>query len=242
MSDAEPNVELPSRRKTWLRWLVFLAFVILLGGFYTLGLYEYFDWDYIQANLAAFQTWVNNNYFIAMLAFFLLYCTITGLSLPVAPILSLLAGALFGRFVGTGIVLVAATVGATLAFLSSRFLFRDWVERRFGSRLETFNRGVDSDGAYYLFTLRLVPLFPFFLINLGMGLTTMRTWTYFWVSLIGMLPGTFVYVNTGQALAALKEPRDILSVEVMVAFALLGVVPLLIRWGLGRFRRVESLT
>jgi uncharacterized membrane protein YdjX (TVP38/TMEM64 family) len=241
MPDAAPNLESPSDRKTWLRWLILFLIVAALAGFYALGLQEYFDWDYVRSHLTDFKAWVADHYLFAIAAFFILYAVITGLSLPVAPILSLLAGALFGRFLGTGIVLLAATVGSTLAFLSSRFLLRDWVQRRFGSRrLQVFNRGVAKDGAYYLLTLRLVPLFPFFLINLGMGLTAIRTWTYFWVSLFGMLPGTFLYVNAGQALATLESPRDILSAETIFSLALLGVLPLLIRWGLARFRRKDG--
>jgi uncharacterized membrane protein YdjX (TVP38/TMEM64 family) len=193
----------------------------------------------VRSNLDEFNRWVSDHYALAIIVFFLLYCVITGLSLPVAPILSLLAGALFGRVVGTGLVLLAATAGATLAFLSSRFLLRDWVQHKLGSRLEAFNGGVERDGAFYLFTLRLVPLFPFFLINLGMGLTPMRTWTYFWVSLIGMLPGTFLYVNAGRALATLESPRDIVSVEIVVSLVLLGGVPLLIRWCMAWYRREQ---
>jgi len=240
MPDAEPDVDAPTSRKTWLRWLVLALIAASVACFYLLGLQEYFDWDFVRSHLTEFNTWVDANFVVAILAFFVLYAVITGLSLPVAPILSLLAGALFGRFLGTGIVLLAATIGATLAFLSSRFLLRDWVQLRFGKRLEAFNRGVERDGAYYLFTLRLVPLFPFFLINLGMGLTAMRTWTYFCVSLIGMLPGTFLYVNAGRALATLESPRDIVSLEIVLSLVLLGVVPLLIRWGLSWYRRVEE--
>jgi uncharacterized membrane protein YdjX (TVP38/TMEM64 family) len=233
-----PEVESTPRRTVWLRWLVLLCILVMLGGFYALGLHEYFDWDYVRAHLDEFNRWVDDNYFIAVATFFLLYVVVTGLSLPVAPMLSLLAGALFGRFVGTGMVLVAATIGATLAFLSSRFLLRDWVQLRFGARLEAFNRGVARDGAYYLFTLRLVPLFPFFLINLGMGLTPMRTWTYFWVSLVGMLPGTFLYVNAGRALATLESPRNIVSPEIVVSLMLLGIAPWLMRGVVRLFRKV----
>src|SRR5262249_37441880 len=150
-------------------------------------------------------------------------------SLPVATIVSLLGGALFGRWLGTAVVLLAATLGATLAFLSSRYLLRGFVERRFGGRVEALNRGLDREGAYYLFFLRLVPVFPFFLINLGMGLTRFSTWTFFWVSLLGMLPGTFIYVNAGTALATIQSPAGILSPTVLISFALLGLFPLLLR-------------
>jgi uncharacterized membrane protein YdjX (TVP38/TMEM64 family) len=124
---------------------------------------------------------------------------------------------------------VAATLGATLAFLSSRYLFRDWVQRRFGPRLDALNRGIEKDGAYYLFTLRLVPLFPFFLINLGMGLTRLPVRTFAWVSFLGMLPGTFLYVNAGTELGKLNSLADVASPGLLAAFALLGIVPLVLR-------------
>jgi uncharacterized membrane protein YdjX (TVP38/TMEM64 family) len=162
--------------------------------------------------------------------FFTAYVAVTALSLPAATVLSLAAGVLFGRWVGTAVVLLAATLGATLAFLSSRYLLRDWVRRRSGARLEAVNRGVERDGAFYLLTLRLVPAFPFFLVNLAMGLTPMRAWTFAWVSLVGMLPATFLYVHTAATLEGVHSPREILSPGVLLSLALLGVVPLALRW------------
>lgn len=219
----------PAPKKSIYRWLVAVLFVAGVSGFYTLGLQQYFSWDSIRANLDVFQAQVQGNLFAAVLVFFVVYTAVTALSLPIASILTLLAGALFGRFLGTGVVLFAATLGATLAFLSSRFLFRDWVRSRLASHLEALNQGVEKDGAFYLFSLRLVPLFPFFLINLGMGLTPMRTWTYFWVSLVGMLPGTFLYINAGRSLATLESPEDLLSTSALVSLALLGLAPLVFR-------------
>jgi uncharacterized membrane protein YdjX (TVP38/TMEM64 family) len=176
-------------------------------------------------------------------AFRAVYVAVTALSLPVASPLSLIAGALFGRWVGTGVVAVAATVGATLAFLSSRYLLRDWVQARFGHRLDAVNRGVARDGAFYLLTLRLVPAFPFFVINLGMGLTPIRTWTYAWVSLLGMLPGTFLYVNAGTVLGSIDTPAGILTPGVVASFVLLGLAPLLFRRLLrGRSRPAPETT
>ena len=171
----------------------------------------------------------NNNLVLAVILFFALYTVMTALSLPAASLLTLLAGALFGYVLGSGIALFAATIGATLAFLSSRFLFREWVQGRLGNHLAAFNRGVEQDGAFYLFSLRLVPLFPFFLINLGMGLTPIRTWTYFWVSFVGMSPGTLIYINAGVELGQLESPRDILSPGLIVSFVLLGIAPLAFR-------------
>ncbi|HYV38623.1 MAG TPA: TVP38/TMEM64 family protein [Gemmataceae bacterium] len=215
--------------KSWSRWILVVGLVLAIVLFYALGLQDYFGWDHVNANLDDWQTAAREHLAVALVVYFLIYVAVTALSLPVAGIVTAVAGALFGRWLGTGVVSVASTLGAVLAFLSSRYIFRDWVERRFGSRLEALNRGVERDGAYYLLTLRLVPLFPFFLINLGMGLTRMRVATYAVVSMIGMLPGTFLYVYAGEALASVASPKDLLSANVLIALALLGVVPLVIR-------------
>src|SRR5262249_50072969 len=158
-----------------------------------------------------FRAQVDEHLLLAVLIFFLVYVAMTALSLPAAAVLTVLAGALFGRWLGTGVVSLASTLGATLAFLSSRYLFRDWVQRRYPDRLRPINEGVAKDGAFSLFTLRLVPVVPFFLINLGMGLTPMRVTTFALVSWLGMLLGTFLYVNAGTALASIDSPKDILS-------------------------------
>jgi uncharacterized membrane protein YdjX (TVP38/TMEM64 family) len=215
-------------RFSWPRWAL-AASLILAFGFYALALHRYFEWEYARSHLDIWQAQVQQHLLLALLLVFGVYLAATALSLPVAAVLTLLAGALFGRWLGTGVVSLASTLGATLAFLGSRYLFRDWVQRHFGERLHVLNEGVAKDGAYYLFTLRLVPAFPFFLVNLGMGLTPLRVRTFFWVSLLGMLPGTFLYVNAGKALGSIDSARDILSPGVLVSLALLGVVPLAIR-------------
>jgi uncharacterized membrane protein YdjX (TVP38/TMEM64 family) len=216
-------------RSGWLRWLVLALLLAGIVGFYAFGLQDYFSFASIRANRDVLKAQVDDNLVAAAIVFFVAYAALTALSVPAAWILTLLAGALFGRALGTGIALLAATCGATLAFLSSRFLFRDWVQARLGHRLEAFNRGVEKDGAFYLFSLRLVPIFPFFLINLGMGLTPIRTLTYFWVSLVGMLPGSFIYANAGYELGTLESPASILSPGVIVSLVLLGIAPLMFR-------------
>jgi uncharacterized membrane protein YdjX (TVP38/TMEM64 family) len=221
--------ETGARQSSLARWALAAFLILAVGGFYALGLQRYFSWEYVRGHLDALRAWVEQNRLLALGAFFLVYVAAAALSLPIATVLSLTAGALFGRWLGTAVVSLAATLGATLACFSSRYLFRDSVQRRFGERLRAINDGVERDGAYYLFSLRLVPLFPFFLINLGMGLTRMGLTTFAWVSLLGMLPGTFVYVNTGAALGTLASPKDVLSPVVLVALALLGVAPLLLR-------------
>jgi uncharacterized membrane protein YdjX (TVP38/TMEM64 family) len=224
-----PDVPPTPTRPAWSRWALAALLVLGVLGFYALGLNRYFSWEAVRANLDGWRSAAHSNLPLALLLFFLLYAATTALSLPVAAVLSLLAGALFGRWLGTGLAALSATTGATLAFLSSRYVLRDWVRRHFGKRLAALDRGVEQDGAYYLFTLRLVPVFPFFLINLGMGLTPMRVSTYAWVSLVGMLPGAFLYVNAGQALGTLDSPAGLISPGVLGSLALLGLAPLLIR-------------
>jgi pyruvate/2-oxoglutarate dehydrogenase complex dihydrolipoamide dehydrogenase (E3) component/uncharacterized membrane protein YdjX (TVP38/TMEM64 family) len=169
--------------------------------------------------------------------FFLVYVAVTALSLPGATIMTLAIGGVFGLAIGTVLVSFASSIGATLAFLISRYVLRDSVQRRFGDKLKAINDGIAKDGAFYLFTLRLVPAFPFFLINLVMGLTPLRTATFYWVSQLGMLAGTLVYVNAGTQLAQLDSPAGILSPGLIFSFALLGVFPLIARVALRRLQR-----
>jgi uncharacterized membrane protein YdjX (TVP38/TMEM64 family) len=213
----------------WSRWALAALLVLAVIGFYALGLHHYFSWDFVRSHLDDWQSLVQEHLILSLAVYFLLYVAVTALSLPAAAILTMLGGALFGRWLGTAVVSMASTLGATLAFLSSRYVLRDWVQRTFAVRLKAINEGVEKDGAYYLFLLRLVPAIPFFLINLGMGLTPMSVFTYMAVSWLGMLLGTFLYVNAGTELAALESPAGLLSWQVLLSLALLGIVPLLIR-------------
>jgi uncharacterized membrane protein YdjX (TVP38/TMEM64 family) len=157
--------------------------------------------------------------------FFILYVAVTGLSIPGAAIMSLVAGALFGVLVGTIIVSFASTIGATLAFLSARFVLRDWVQGKFGERLRAIDDGLEKDGAFYLFTLRLIPVFPFFVINLLMGLTRIKTRTFFWVSQLGMLPATIVFVNAGTQISRIESTAGLLSPTLIASFVALAFFP-----------------
>ena len=226
---SEPGPVDAAPKRSWLRWLVLVILLVGIGVFYGIGLHERFSFGVIRAEVIELQASVDEHILLALLIFFALYTVMTAFSVPAAWVLSLVGGALFGRFLGAGVALLAATVGATLAFLSARLLLGEWVQARFGQRLEAFNRGFEKDGAFYLFSLRLVPLFPFFVINLAMGLTPIRTWTYFWVSLVGMLPGSFLYTNAGAELATLEKPSDILSPGIIVSLILLGIAPLVFR-------------
>ena len=225
------------------RKLVLLALILAaIAGFFVLDLGQYLDLERLKAQQAALNAQVAANPWQAAGLFGLAYVAVTALSLPGAALMTLLAGALFGLFEGFVLVSFASTLGATLAMLSSRFLLRDWVQGRFGQRLAGIDKGIEREGAFYLFALRLVPLFPFFLINLAMGLTRLPVRTYWWVSQLGMLPGTLVYVNAGRELGQLESLSGILSPGLLGAFVLLGLFPLIARklLGLIQARRVYA--
>ncbi|KAB2837749.1 MAG: NAD(P)-binding protein, partial [Burkholderiales bacterium] len=191
----------------------------------------------LKAGLTHFQEWRATSPWTVTLGYFALYVLVTALSVPGAVVMTLAGGALFGLMWGTVLISFASTLGATLAFWTSRYLLHDFVQRRWGNKLTAINQGVARDGAFYLFTLRLVPIFPFFLINLLMGLVPMRAFTFFWVSQVGMLAGTVVYVNAGTQLAKIDSLSGILSAPVLLSFALLGVFPLLAQALLRWFKR-----
>lgn len=193
------------------------------------GLLNHFSLEGLKARQETLHGWTEAHPVGAAVGFFALYVLAAGLSVPGAAILTLAAGALFGLVEGTLLVSFASTIGATLAFLVSRFLLRDAIRGKYGERLRTFDEGIARDGGFYLFTLRLVPVFPFFAINLVGGLTTLTARTFYWVSQAGMLPGTIVYVYAGTQLAHVREASDILSPGLLGAFALLGLMPLLMR-------------
>jgi len=209
------------------RLLVAALVVIAIAVFFAAGGHRYFTFENLKAQQAALDGWYRAHPWQTVLVYFATYVAVTGLSLPGATLLTLAGGAVFGLGWGTVIVSFASSLGATLAFLASRFLLRDWVRARFGERLKTIDEGLAKEGAFYLFTLRLLPVVPFFLINLALGLSAMRAWTFYWVSQIGMLAGTLVYVNAGTQLARLESPRGILSWQLLGAFLLLGIFPLL---------------
>ncbi|PTS82370.1 pyridine nucleotide-disulfide oxidoreductase [Pseudomonas sp. HMWF032] len=214
----------------------------LLGSFFVFDVGQYLNLEALKAQQAALNAQVTAQPWLAAGVFFLAYVAVTALSLPGAALMTLLAGALFGLLEGFILVSFASTLGATLAMLSSRFLLRDWVQSRFGQRLAGIDAGIEREGAFYLFALRLVPVFPFFLINLAMGLTRLPARTYWWVSQLGMLPGTLVFVNAGRELGKLDSLAGILSPGLLGAFVLLGVFPLIARklLGLIQARRVYA--
>ena len=209
--------------------LILLLAAGLALAFFALGWHQYLTLDGLKSSLGQFEAQRAASPWGVGLAFLAVYVLVTALSLPGAVILTLAAGALFGLAWGTLIVSFASSLGATLAFLASRYVLRDTIQRRFGDRLKAINEGMTKDGALYLFTLRLVPVFPFFLVNLLMGLTTIRTFSYYWVSQLGMLAGTLVYVNAGTQLAQINSLSGIVSPGLLFSFALLGVFPMVVK-------------
>jgi pyruvate/2-oxoglutarate dehydrogenase complex dihydrolipoamide dehydrogenase (E3) component/uncharacterized membrane protein YdjX (TVP38/TMEM64 family) len=211
--------------KSRLLLLVIVAAAIAAFFYFDLG--RFFSLDYFKSQQAAFAAYYAEHRWQTIAVYFVIYVLAAALSIPGATVLTVAAGALFGLFVGTVVVSFASAIGATLAMLVARFVLGETVQARFGDKLKAINEGVDKDGAFYLFALRLVPLFPFFVINLVMGLTRIRTWTFYWVSQLGMLAGTLVYVNVGTQLAQIDSLKGILSPTLLVSFVLLGLFPLI---------------
>jgi uncharacterized membrane protein YdjX (TVP38/TMEM64 family) len=208
---------------------VVLAIIALVAAFMAFDLGRYFTLSYIKESQERFAAFYVENRGLVISSYMGIYVLVTALSLPGAAVMTLAGGALFGLLAGTVAVSFASTIGATLACFVSRFLLRDWVQGRFGDRLLAVNRGVEAEGPFYLFTMRLIPAFPFFVINLVMGLTRMPLRTFYWVSQVGMLPGTLVYVNAGKEIAKIESLSGILSPRLIISFALLGLFPITVK-------------
>src|SRR5688572_12589435 len=208
-----------------------------IAAFFLFDLGSYLTLETLKAQRDDLALMLEQRPLLLILLFFLFYVAVTALSLPGAAIMTLAAGAIFGLLLGTLIVSFASAIGASLAFLSSRYVLRDWVKARFGKRVAAIDRGIAKDGPFYLFTLRLIPAFPFFLVNLAMGLTAMRLLPFFLVSMIGMLAGTILYVNAGTQLAAIESSRDIFSPALLGSFVLLGLFPLAAKFLIGWWKR-----
>ncbi|MGK2943995.1 MAG: FAD-dependent oxidoreductase, partial [Desulfuromonadales bacterium] len=225
----------------WNKILVIVAIAVLFALFFAFDLQRYLTLAELKARQEAFQQFYAANRLLTLGLYFALYVVVTALSLPGAAVMTLAGGALFGFLPALIVVSFASSIGATLAFLVSRFLLRDWVQARFRDRLKALNTGIEREGAFYLFTLRLVPVFPFFVINLVMGLTPMRTLTFYWVSQVGMLAGTAVYVNAGTQLGQLESLSGILSPGLLFSFVLLGIFPLIARKGVDIMKKRQTL-
>lgn len=223
--------------ETKKRLLVAGLVIVAVAAFFYLGLHRFLSLDALKASRADLETAYRERTAAVLVGYFALYAAMAALNLPGATVLTLAGAAVFGFWPALVVVSLASTLGATAACALTRYLFRQVVERRFGARLTAINRGIAAEGAFYLFTLRLVPLFPFFAVNMAMGLTRLPLWTYAWVSQIGMLPGTAVYVNAGAELGRLDSLSGILSPGVLVSFALLGIFPLAAKKALALYRR-----
>ncbi|HHF3041170.1 TVP38/TMEM64 family protein [Vibrio diabolicus] len=216
--------------------LILVAIIIFLGVNFS----QYLTLENAKAQQEVLTTYIDQNFVFSAAIYFFAYIAITAFSIPGAAVVTLLGAALFGFWTSLLLVSFASTMGATLAFLSSRYLLRDWVQNKFGNKLIAINQGVEKDGAFYLFSLRLIPVFPFFLINLLMGLTPMSVGRFYLTSQVGMLPGTAVYLNAGTQLATIESLSGIISPAVLASFALLGLFPIITKWVMNKVRPTPS--
>ncbi len=215
--------------------LILVATILFLG----INFGQYLTLENAKAQQEALNSFIDQNFIYAAATYFFAYIAITAFSIPGAAVVTLLGAALFGFWTSLLLVSFASTIGATIAFLSSRYLLREWVQSKFGSKLSAINQGVEKDGAFYLFSLRLIPVFPFFLINLLMGLTPMTIARFYLTSQIGMLPGTAVYLNAGTQLATIDSLSGIVSPTVLASFALLGLFPIIAKWVMNKVRPAQ---
>ena len=217
---------------------LFVAMLLLMcvAVFFVFDLGRYFSLAYLKDSQQSFAALYAQRPVLVAASFFAVYVAVTALSLPGAAIMTLAAGAGFGLVYGTVLVSLASSIGATLAMLAARYMLRDTIQKRFGQRLAEVNKGIEKEGAFYLFTLRLIPVVPFFALNLLMGLSRMKTWTYFWVSQLGMLAGTIAFVNAGTQIAKIDSLKSILSPGLIGSFVLLGLLPLVVKRGLDFFK------
>lgn len=218
------------------RILLAVFILVLVACYFLFDLGQYFSLEYFKASRERLQAVYSENAFMVIAAYSLIYVTATALALPAAVVLTLAGGALFGLVTGTIVVSFASSIGAAVAFVVSRYLLRDWVQKRFGDKLRKINHGIEEDGAFYLFTLRLIPVFPFFVINTVIALTPMRLFTYYWVSQIGMLPATVVYVNAGKELGRVDSLSGLLSPSLIFSFVVIGLFPLVVKKALGWYQ------
>jgi len=216
-----------------IKKLVIVSVIVgLIASYFVFDLGQYFSLDYIKSSRERFQTLYAQHTVIVIGVYSFIYVIATALALPAATVLTLAGGALFGLVTGTIVVSFASSIGAALAFVLARYVLRDWVQGKFGDKLDKINQGIEEGGAFYLFTLRLIPVFPFFAINTVIALTPMRLFTYYWVSQVGMFPATVVYVNAGKELGQIESLSGLLSPSLIISFAILGVFPLVVKKGL----------
>ena len=209
-----------------IKIIILIILFTFISLFFALDFYQYTNLSFIKDKQLIMEDFYERKPVLVLMIFALSYFLVTALSLPAAVVLTLLGGALFGFSIALVIISFASTLGATVAFLIARFLAREYVQLYFKKQLLSINNGFEHEGAFYLFALRLVPIFPFFIINIVMSLLPIKTWTFYWVSQIGMLPGTAVFVYAGTQLAEINEISDITSPSLLLAFTMLGLFPL----------------
>jgi uncharacterized membrane protein YdjX (TVP38/TMEM64 family) len=219
---------------------IIAGILMLVALFQIFDLGQYFSLEYLKSSRESLLVLYAENTLLVIGAYFVIYVLITALSLPGAVVMTLAGGAIFGLVTGTIIVSFASTIGASLACLVSRFLLQDWVQSRYGDKLSSINEGIEKEGAFYLFTMRLIPAFPFFLINLALGLSKLPVRTFYWVSQLGMFPGTIVFVNAGKELGKLDSLSGILSPSLLLSFALLGILPLALKKALSFYKSKQQ--
>lgn len=224
------------------KFIIAIILVAAIGAYFLFDLGQYLTLQFIQSQLGGIQQFRDDNFGLTVVVYFSAYVVLTALSIPGAAIITLLGGAIFGLLWGTVIVSFASSIGATLAFLVSRLLLQDWVQSKFGTYLAPINRGIEKDGSFYLFSIRMVPLFPFFMVNLLMGLTPIKTWSFYIVSQVGMLLGTAVYVNAGSELAQITSLSGLVSAPVIFSFVLLGLFPLAAKLFLSIIKRRKIMS
>ena len=229
-------------KKDTIKKIIFVCVVLVFIAFLKVLHFEhYLTLSYIKSSQQKYMELYAAHGAFVVAGYMLIYIVVTSLSLPGAAVLTLAGGALFGLLTGTIVVSFASTIGATLACAVSRFLLRDWVQGKFGDRIAKVNEGMEREGAFYLFTLRLIPVFPFWLINLAMGITKIRLVTFYWVSQVGMLAGTIVYVNAGKELAKIDSLKGIISPQLLGSFVLLGVFPIAAKKIIAWYRTKKGL-
>jgi uncharacterized membrane protein YdjX (TVP38/TMEM64 family) len=209
--------------------VILVVIAVLIAAVKVLHLDQYLTLSYLKRSLDTLKALYENHSLMVIAGYFVIYVLTTSLSLPGASPLGIAGGALFGFWTATIVVSFASSIGATLACFVSRYLLMDWIQNKFGAKITKVNEGIEKEGAFYLFTLRLIPVFPFWLINLAMGLTKMSLVKFYWVSQIGMLPGTMVFVNAGKELAKIESVKGIISPSLIISFALIGIFPITVR-------------
>ena len=220
-----------------LRYIIIFFIIILITIFFFSDLKNFFTLSYIKENLINFRLLFKENVLLFSLIFSLIYIMSSALSLPFATLLTLLSGYIFGLTLGAFVVSLCSTVGASIAFLTSKFLFYDFIQKKYKKQLVTINNEFINEGIFYIFALRLVPVFPFFVVNIVTSLLPIKLSTFFWVSMLGMFPATLVYVNAGNELSKINSFSDILSFQVFISFSLIGILPLTIKFLLNKIRR-----